>query len=174
MDSIKAPPTHTPGCLGKGDPGSAPLVPDSSLPREQDTRRKLAELFARAKRSGCGKDGEPVSNGIQARRLRQAMWHLIWHHRAMWHRIWHRQRRCHHHQAIFQWQVLCLLQAIRFSRQIHLIGKQPVTKRRHSSGGKGCQNLITPLARSRGKMDSYHPCRKLVAVRKALSHYLIR
>jgi hypothetical protein len=59
MDSIKAPPTHTPGCLGKGDPGSAPLVPDSSLPREQDTRRKLAELFARAKRSGCGKDGEP-------------------------------------------------------------------------------------------------------------------
>ena len=46
-------------CLGKGDPGSAPLVPDSSLPREQDTRRKLAELFARAKRSGCGKDGEP-------------------------------------------------------------------------------------------------------------------
>ena len=59
MDSIKAPPTHTPGCLGKGDPGSAPLVPDSSLPREQDTRRKLAELFARAKRSGCRKDGEP-------------------------------------------------------------------------------------------------------------------
>ena len=53
--------------------------------------------------------------------------------------------------------------------QIHLIGKQPVTKRRHTSVGKGCQHLITPLrTRSLGKMDSYHPCRKLVAVPRPL------
>ena len=46
-------------CLGKGDAGSVPEGPDSALPQVQDARRRIAELFARAKRSGCGKDGEP-------------------------------------------------------------------------------------------------------------------
>ena len=46
-------------CLGKGDAGSVPEGPDSALPHVQDARRRIAELFARAKRSGCGKDGEP-------------------------------------------------------------------------------------------------------------------
>ena len=46
-------------CLGKGDAGSVPEGPDSALPQVQHARRRIAELFARAKRSGCGKDGEP-------------------------------------------------------------------------------------------------------------------
>ena len=46
-------------CLGKGDAGSVPEGPDSALPQVQDAQRRIAELFARAKRSGCGKYGEP-------------------------------------------------------------------------------------------------------------------